>query len=325
MSRVVHPVPLAVHDVVADLHVLQDLGRRQGGGAGGPSGRLSAASSSARADHREAAVHLDHALDVAAVAFAEVGVDLVVDRVELAAELLDLLGREVARAGSRSRRWRRRQAVAAVIEVASRLSQSSISIGPSGALTQVRTISPSLPWTSPVRRSRTSPRAQLADAGVADAHPAAEGQRGAGLLAGDEDRRAAVALGLDAALREADRAALAARRRRRRSSAGSAPCGAARGRPRAPSARSSASSISAGPETKVSRSRQSGQSSSRSAGAMRPSLAGDAQVQVEAVAGASSSSRSRSPKITPSARPRRVDVDDVADARRGGRGCAACS
>jgi hypothetical protein len=35
---VVHPVPLAVHDVVADLHVLEDLGERQGGGAEQPKG-----------------------------------------------------------------------------------------------------------------------------------------------------------------------------------------------------------------------------------------------------------------------------------------------
>src|SRR4051794_32479749 len=50
-------------------------------------------------------------------------------------------------------------------------------------------------------------RTEPPDACVADAHPAAEGKRGAGLLAGDEDRKTAVALGLDIALQEADRAA----------------------------------------------------------------------------------------------------------------------
>src|SRR3954468_12482428 len=50
-------------------------------------------------------------------------------------------------------------------------------------------------------------RAEPPDAGVADAHPAAEGKRGAGPLAGGEDRQTAVALGLDVASQEADRAA----------------------------------------------------------------------------------------------------------------------
>src|SRR5436190_3855350 len=52
-------------------------------------------------------------------------------------------------------------------------------------------------------------RAQLSDAGVADAHPAAEGERRAGLLAGDEDWLRALAARLDVALEELDRAALA--------------------------------------------------------------------------------------------------------------------
>src|SRR3954463_13578777 len=51
--------------------------------------------------------------------------------------------------------------------------------------------------------------AQRADARVADPHPAAVGQRRAGLLAGDEDRQGAVAGRLDVAGGEADRAALA--------------------------------------------------------------------------------------------------------------------
>ena len=41
--------------------------------------------------HREPAVHLDHRRDVAPVAVSELRVDLVVDRVELLAELFDLL------------------------------------------------------------------------------------------------------------------------------------------------------------------------------------------------------------------------------------------
>src|SRR3954468_6135339 len=53
-------------------------------------------------------------------------------------------------------------------------------------------------------------RAQPAHARVTDAHPAAEGQRGARLLTGHQDRLRPVALGLDLAVEEADRAPLAA-------------------------------------------------------------------------------------------------------------------
>src|SRR6187551_17362 len=53
------------------------------------------------------------------------------------------------------------------------------------------------------------PSAKLADAGVADAHPTAEGKRRAGPLAANQDRRAAVAASLDPALGEAHGASLA--------------------------------------------------------------------------------------------------------------------
>ena len=51
-------------------------------------------------EQREPAVELDHAADVARVAVAEVVEDLVVDRVELLADRLDLLGGQAAGAGS---------------------------------------------------------------------------------------------------------------------------------------------------------------------------------------------------------------------------------
>src|SRR6185437_12172363 len=54
------------------------------------------------------------------------------------------------------------------------------------------------------------PRAQLADAAVADAHAAAEGHLRAGLLAGEQDRLLAVADRLDPAAAEPDRATAAA-------------------------------------------------------------------------------------------------------------------
>ena len=116
------------------------------------------------AHHRQAAVHLDHARDVAAVALAEVAVDVVVDRVELLGRALRSAPRRGGRAGLGSPR-RRRFAARWVLGwwwrstrlLGVRGFQSSISTAPSGAFTQVRTISPFCPVTSPVRRSRTSP------------------------------------------------------------------------------------------------------------------------------------------------------------------------
>jgi hypothetical protein len=89
---IVHPVPLAVHDVVADLHVLEDLGERQRGGPEQPQrAPARAEQQQARGEH-ELAVQPDRVADVARVALAEVGEDVVVKRVELAPQLLQLLG-----------------------------------------------------------------------------------------------------------------------------------------------------------------------------------------------------------------------------------------
>ncbi len=88
---VVHPVPLAVHDVVADLHVLEDLRRRERGGPEQPGGPVARGEELDPSQDHEPAVELDHRLDVGRVALAEVVEDLVVDRVELAPERLDLL------------------------------------------------------------------------------------------------------------------------------------------------------------------------------------------------------------------------------------------
>ncbi len=75
---------------------------------------------------------------------------------------------------------------------------------------QVRSSSPGWPCTRPVRRSRTWPLRSRPDAAVADAHATAEWQLRAGALAGLQDRLLAVAVGLERALTEADRAAAAA-------------------------------------------------------------------------------------------------------------------
>ncbi len=94
--RVVHPVPLAVHHVVADLHVLEDLGHRQGGRAGDPARPVARSEQQRAAEQRQAPLERDDRADVGGVALAEAGEHLVVDRLELLAELLDLLRGEAA-------------------------------------------------------------------------------------------------------------------------------------------------------------------------------------------------------------------------------------
>src|SRR5512132_3023471 len=91
-------------------------------------------------------MHLDHAGDVAPVAVAEVLEDLVVDGVELAAERVEFLRAQPCERAFSHARHRGLQSV-----------HSAISTSPSGALMQVRTISPRCPDTLPVRRSRTWP------------------------------------------------------------------------------------------------------------------------------------------------------------------------
>ena len=84
-------------------------------------------------------MELDDRADVESVGLAEVGVDLVVDLLERFADLLDLLGGEP---------------VERVLDLSCHRSTSTC---PSGALTQMRTMSPCSPCTSPVRRSRSLP------------------------------------------------------------------------------------------------------------------------------------------------------------------------
>src|SRR5215211_2102217 len=124
-----------MEDVVADLHVLQDLRRRGRGGPRDPERPEARSQQQHAAHHGEAPVHLDHARDVAAIAIAEVVVDLVVNGVEALAELFDLL---LAQAREWALDLRRGQ-------MHPPRAQSSISMSPSGAFMQVRTVSPSDP------------------------------------------------------------------------------------------------------------------------------------------------------------------------------------
>src|SRR5699024_1496851 len=94
--RIVHPVPLAVHDVVAQFHVLEDLGHPQHPGADRPDGAVAGpeVQQRARAD-LQSALQADDAVDVLVVTRTARGQDLVADRVEFPSQLFDLLGGEV--------------------------------------------------------------------------------------------------------------------------------------------------------------------------------------------------------------------------------------
>jgi hypothetical protein len=92
---VAHPVPLAVHHVVPELHVLEDLRDRERGRAGKP-GWWKQRDQQRRAPGAfEAALHLHDPADVGGVALAEVGHELVANRVELAADVIEVFGSQV--------------------------------------------------------------------------------------------------------------------------------------------------------------------------------------------------------------------------------------
>ena len=90
--RVARPVVLAVHDVVADLHVVEDLRQSQHGGARQPERREDAAEEQRTPTDLQSALRLDDFADVGRVPFAEIGDHALLERVEFAAERLGLLG-----------------------------------------------------------------------------------------------------------------------------------------------------------------------------------------------------------------------------------------
>ena len=142
----------------------------------------------------------DHVADVAGVGVAEVVEHLVVQFVELLADLLELLlaelvqrvGRVVGRGGSGGH---------------GASSYRSISTWPSGALMQTRTIWPLASVIAPVRRSRTAPSLSRPTQVWQMPIRQPNGELGAGLLAADEDRHPGVALGLAVGHPEMDGAA----------------------------------------------------------------------------------------------------------------------
>ena len=74
--RIVHPVPLTVQHVVPDLHVLQDLGQTERGGAEHPEDPPPRGDHLQTSDQSQAALQGDHRADVLGVALTEVGLDV---------------------------------------------------------------------------------------------------------------------------------------------------------------------------------------------------------------------------------------------------------
>src|SRR4051794_2696546 len=83
-----------MQDVVADLHVVKDLGGAEAGGAEQPRRPVAAGEQGQPAGQLELALGVDDPTDVRGVARASALEDLLTDRVELAADRLDILRRQ---------------------------------------------------------------------------------------------------------------------------------------------------------------------------------------------------------------------------------------
>ncbi len=88
--RIVHPVVLAVHHVVADFHILDDLGKPQGGGGGHEHWRNEAEWHHHPPCHFQAPVQADNLADVAGIPFAEIGEDLITNGVQVFFQFVEL-------------------------------------------------------------------------------------------------------------------------------------------------------------------------------------------------------------------------------------------
>ncbi|SHV69114.1 Uncharacterised protein [Mycobacteroides abscessus subsp. abscessus] len=87
---IVHPIPLAVHDVVADFHVLDDLGHTERHRARPPGRALLARRQQDAAGELQCALGSDGATDIAGVSSSERFLDIPTDRVQLVPERLNI-------------------------------------------------------------------------------------------------------------------------------------------------------------------------------------------------------------------------------------------
>src|SRR3981081_3307452 len=87
---IVHPVPLAVQDVVRYLHVLDHLGQSEGRRPRPPCRAFRATGQHEPTGYLEGTLRSDGAADVARVAFATRILDVQPDRVQLNGEIVDV-------------------------------------------------------------------------------------------------------------------------------------------------------------------------------------------------------------------------------------------
>src|ERR1700677_80173 len=93
--RVVHPIPLAVGDVMPEFQVLDDLRDAEHGGPGDPGDLVPARHQGNSTTDREAALQLDGPAHVAGIALAPGLLDIGSDRVQFATKFLDVRRGEV--------------------------------------------------------------------------------------------------------------------------------------------------------------------------------------------------------------------------------------
>ncbi len=89
--RVAHPVVLAVHHIVADFHVVEDLRQSEHRGARQPGGRQNAGEQHCAPADFKGPLGFDDAADVVGIAFTEIGQHAFLDGVEFTAEVVGLL------------------------------------------------------------------------------------------------------------------------------------------------------------------------------------------------------------------------------------------
>jgi len=98
--RIAHPVPLAVENVVAQFHVLEDLGHAQEGCSGDPGGLVLADQQRSPPGNLQTPLDLDHAPDVRSIGRSAFAQDVVADGIEFTTQFGHLLITQV-----RGGRW----------------------------------------------------------------------------------------------------------------------------------------------------------------------------------------------------------------------------
>ena len=95
-GRIAHPVVLAVHHVMADFHVVQDLGGRQTSHTRQPCRRQETRHQQAATGHFQTTLTLDQGADIGGIFFAQVRHFTITDDVQFLANGLELFGGQVA-------------------------------------------------------------------------------------------------------------------------------------------------------------------------------------------------------------------------------------